>query len=53
MHACEAALLAAGIEIFAALIEPDNEASAALFEHLGYGNDVPARYYRKRCRPKA
>ncbi|HNQ23149.1 MAG TPA: GNAT family N-acetyltransferase [Phycisphaerae bacterium] len=51
VRACEAALLAAGIEIFAALIEPENDASAALFERLGYRNDVPARYYRKRRRP--
>ncbi len=49
--ACEKALHAAGIEIIAALIEPENAASRALFERLGYRNDLPARYYRKLARP--
>jgi len=48
--ACEEALHAAGIEIIAALIEPENVVSCALFERLGYRNDVPARYYRKLAR---
>ena len=49
--ACEQAMYAAGIEIMAALIEPENLVSCALFERLGYRNDVPARYYRKLARP--
>ena len=53
VSACEAGIRAHGIEIMAALIEPDNVASAALFEKLGYHNDVPARYYRKLSHPGA
>jgi len=49
--ACEKALRVSGIEIVAALIEPENTVSCALFERLGYRNDVPARYYRKLARP--
>lgn len=49
--ACEKALHASGIEIVAALIEPENAVSCALFERLGYRNDYPARYYRKLARP--
>jgi ribosomal protein S18 acetylase RimI-like enzyme len=49
--ACEIALAADGIEIIAALIEPENAASCNLFERLGYRNDVPVRYYRKLARP--
>jgi ribosomal protein S18 acetylase RimI-like enzyme len=49
--ACEKALSGVGIEIIGALIEPANLASCALFEKLGYRNDVPARYYRKLARP--
>ncbi len=48
--ACDAAIRAEGIEIVAALIEPDNLSSIALFEKLGYLADVPARYFRKRSR---
>jgi ribosomal protein S18 acetylase RimI-like enzyme len=47
VSACDAAIRAQGIEIVAALIEPDNVDSMVLFEKLGYRNDVPARYYRK------
>jgi ribosomal protein S18 acetylase RimI-like enzyme len=53
VSACEVGIRAHGIEIVAALIEPDNVASAALFEKLGYHNDVPARYYRKLSHPGA
>jgi len=53
VSACEAGIRAHGIEIMAALIEPYNVASAALFEKLGYHNDVPARYYRKLSHPGA
>lgn len=49
--ACEEALHASGIEILAVLIEPESRASCALFERLGYHNDVPVRYYRKLARP--
>ena len=51
--ACDAAIRAHGIEIVATLIEPDNVASCALFEKLGYRTDVPARYYRKLSHPDA
>ena len=53
MSACDAAFRACGIEIVAALVEPDNAASFALFEKLGYRTDVPVRYYRKLSRPEA
>ncbi|MCH7808367.1 MAG: GNAT family N-acetyltransferase [Planctomycetes bacterium] len=49
--ACEVALQAEGIEIVAALVDPDNAASDALFRKLGYRADVPVRYYRKLSRP--
>ena len=49
--ACEKALHAGGIEIIAALIEPENAVSCAFFERMGYRNDLPARYYRKLARP--
>ena len=51
MSACEAAIGAHGIEIVAALVESDNEASHAFFERLSYRADVPVRYYRKLSRP--
>jgi len=47
---CQDAIRAAGIEIIAALVEPDNGASRALFESLGYKADVPVVYYRLRNR---
>ena len=49
-RACEDALYARGIDITAVLIEPGNDASAALFEKLGYRR-FPADYYRKLRRP--
>ncbi len=51
--ACDAAIRAHGIEIIAALIEPENKASIALFEGVGYRADVPVIYYRKLSRPDA
>ena len=45
--ACEAAIRSLGIKIVAALVEPGNTSSAALFEKLGYLEDVPVRYFRK------
>ena len=45
--ACDTAIRARGIGIVAALVESDNAASAALFETLGYREDVPVRYFRK------
>lgn len=49
LMACEAALAELGLEVFAALVEVDNQASAALFEHCGY-RAQPVRYYRKTMR---
>lgn len=47
---CERRLRRQGMEIFAALIESNNRASAALFRSLGY--DVGELYYaRKKQRP--
>ena len=51
--ACDTAIRAKGIEIVAALIEPENAASIALFETLGYRAEVPVVYYRKLSRPDA
>jgi ribosomal protein S18 acetylase RimI-like enzyme len=51
VRACEEALRAEGIEIVAALVEPENEASAALFRAAGYTDDVSVIYFRKRSRP--
>jgi ribosomal protein S18 acetylase RimI-like enzyme len=53
VSACERGFRTHGIEIIAALIEPENPESEALFEKLGFRNDVPARYYRKLGRPDA
>lgn len=47
IYACEAALHQIGIEIIAALVEPDNEASMKFFERLDYKTDVPVQYFRK------
>ena len=44
---CEESLKGAGIEIFAALIEPDNATSARVCEALGY-ELFPVYYYRKK-----
>lgn len=51
--ACDTAIRARGIGIVAALVEADNVASAALFETLGYREDVPVRYFRKLGGPSA
>jgi len=51
VEACEKAIRARGIEIITALVEPESEASAALFARLGYREDVPVRYFRKVTRP--
>lgn len=53
LAACDEAIRRHGIEIVAALIEPGNDVSAAVFEELGYKADVPVRYYRKLSRPEA
>ena len=53
VRACERALDAHGIEIVAALVEPSSRESAALFEELGYREDVPVRYFRRLSRPDA
>ena len=49
--ACDAAIRAHGIDIVAALVEPENTASRALFERLGYVADVPVVYFRRRSHP--
>ena len=51
--ACDAAIRTCGIEIVAALVEPANAVSCALFEKLGYCTDVPVCYYRKLSHPGA
>ena len=51
VRACEAAIRTEGIEILAALVEPENAPSQAFFERLGFRTDVPVRYYRKLSRP--
>jgi|CXWL01.1.fsa_nt_gi ribosomal protein S18 acetylase RimI-like enzyme len=45
--ACDAAIRASGIEIVAALVEADNQASAAVFRKLGYSDAIEVRYFRK------
>ncbi len=47
VRACESALRAKGLEMFAALIEPGNDASEAVFRSLGY-EVLPIRYARKK-----
>lgn len=51
VEACEAALAAHGIEIFAALVEPGHDASEALMRAAGYDDFGPIKYYRKLRRP--
>jgi ribosomal protein S18 acetylase RimI-like enzyme len=53
VSACEAAIRAHGIEIVAALVETTNVASRALFEKLGYSDEIRIRYFRKASRPGA
>jgi ribosomal protein S18 acetylase RimI-like enzyme len=50
LHVCERALNAEGIEIIAALVERDNDESAAFFARAGYAADVPVHYFRKPSR---
>jgi N-acetylglutamate synthase len=49
VKACERVLRSEGLEMFAALIEPENEASAGLFRSLGY-EVLPMLYARKKKR---
>lgn len=49
VRVCERRLRAAGIEMFAALIEPGNEASETLFHALGY-ELLRLTYARKKLR---
>ncbi|MCO6438106.1 MAG: GNAT family N-acetyltransferase [Phycisphaerae bacterium] len=52
VEACEVGFQTLGIDIIAALIEPENLASKALFDDLGYRTDVPVCYYRKLGNPE-
>lgn len=47
VRACDAAIRQQGIDITAALVESDNQASAALFRRLGYSDTMDVRYFRK------
>ncbi|HYT01042.1 MAG TPA: GNAT family N-acetyltransferase [Thermoplasmata archaeon] len=49
VRACEQALRREGIEMFAALIETDNDSSKAVFETLGY-EILPMIYARRKAR---
>lgn len=49
VRACEASLRSAGMEMFCAIIEPDNGASEALFRDLGY-EIMPMIYARRKLR---
>ena len=51
IEAAEAWLLEQGIEIYAALIEPDNDASLAVFEAADYVDWPDIHYVSKRIRP--
>jgi ribosomal protein S18 acetylase RimI-like enzyme len=54
IDAAEAALRAQGIQVIAALIEDDNEASLALFRSAGYTeSEPPVHYLSKREDPAA
>ncbi len=46
---CECVFRKRGLEMFAALVEPDNAASAGFFRSLGY-DVLPIRYARKKRR---
>ena len=52
VRACERALRAEGMELFAALVEGDNVASQTLFAKLGY-ETTDIRYYRRKVRDDA
>src|SRR5213080_162381 len=49
VRACERVLRERGLKMFAALIEPENRASAAFFRSLGY-EILPILYARKKLR---
>ena len=51
VRSCERGLRAQGIQMFAALIEPCNAASEAVFRHLGY-EIRPILYARRKSRPE-
>ena len=51
--AAEHALRRAGIEIVAALVHRDNDASYGFFRSIGYVDDVPVHYVRKLFRASA
>lgn len=51
IRAAEASLREQGIEIFAALIEPGNDVSLAVFEAAGYQDWPGIHYVSKRDRP--
>ena len=50
VRACERGLRDQGIQMFAALIEPDNSASESVFQSLGY-EILPMLYARRKVRP--
>ncbi|HEY7589152.1 MAG TPA: GNAT family N-acetyltransferase [Thermoplasmata archaeon] len=49
VRACERGLRTGGLEIFAALVEANNDASQRLFTRLGY-ETTDIRYFRRRLR---
>jgi ribosomal protein S18 acetylase RimI-like enzyme len=50
VRTCERDLMSQGIRMFAALIEPDNKESAAVFRSLGY-EVQPILYARRKLHP--
>ena len=52
IEACEQAFLDLNIEIFAGLVETDNEVSRVIFQRTGYKMDIPVHYFHKRLRPE-
>lgn len=44
---CTRRLECAGVELVAALVEPPNAASAAVFEKLGFTDEIKVRYFRR------
>lgn len=49
---CDTAIRRQGIEIVAALVEIENDASASLFRKLGYSDAMEVRYFRKVSHPQ-
>jgi ribosomal protein S18 acetylase RimI-like enzyme len=49
IRACERALRSEGLEMFTALIEPENKSSVRVFRSAGY-EILPMRYARKKLR---